>query len=329
MANPATTFGFYRGPEFLELPRDPQTWLIQPIVPTGGFVNVYGQPKKARKSYLALGMAWAVSTGQASWLGFPIRYQGPVLYLQVDTPHALWADRIQDIISGGYDFSNVWLASTQTAPYPFDIGIHEDQLQEMIAQVTDAPVMIVCDTAASMHTLDENSNQEMGLFMHAVNRAVGQRMAKILVSHDSKSGGAPPGGGDTSAESVDHSAEGGSLMRGNRGASAVAGAADTVIKVSPKGYLYYQGRAVGEEHKKLRFDHVHNAAHPCPHKRPQDCMGWMWWEDLDPLIVEARRLLLLYKSGSERSLARVLARSCKIEEERARAIIRRQREKLD
>lgn len=299
-------YGFYRGSDFLKLPRDSETWLIKPIIPQGGWVNVYGKPKKARKSYLALGAAEAISTGRESWLGFETRTAGPVLFFQADTPHTMWAQRIEDIQAGGdYDFDNVWTASLNTMPYPFNIHDHEDILGEMIAAVPGSPVMVVFDTARTMHTGDENSSQDMTLFMHALGR-VAPGMAKMLITHDKKGGGADAKDGD---------GDGGDLMEGNRGSTALAGAMDTVIKLTPKGYMHYQGRAVGETHKKLAFTKVPGGGE----------MGYMWQEDISDEVVEARTLLDKYKTGSERSIARILAKAQGITEEKARAILRRQK----
>lgn len=303
--------GFVRGEDFINLPRDPETWLIKPLVPTGGYVNLYGQPKKAKKSYLALGMAWAISSGQAEWLGFEVKHHGPVLYFQADTPHNLWVERIEDLSKGGYDFSNVWFASMATIPYPFNIVEHEDILNEMVARVPESPIMITYDTSASMHTLNENQQQDMTLFMHAIAKASG-RQAKLLITHSKKGGGE---GAVETDKSEDHEAEGGDLMRGNRGSGAIAGGMDTIMKVTPKGHLYYQGRAVGEEHLKMKFTHVYGEK------------GFMWEADVSPIVVSARKLLGLYKSGSERSLAGLLAKEHGVEVEAARAILRRQKEK--
>lgn len=319
--------GFLRYNDFINLPCDPETWLIRPIIPAGGRVNLYGQPKKARKSYLALGAAWAISTGQDDWLGFEVKQAGPVLYLQADTPHTLWRKRAMDIHSGGYDMSNIWFASTLSVPYPFNMSEHEDILADLIAAVPNSPIMTIFDTTAALHTAEENNVRDMTLFMHALDR-VAPKQAKLLVTHDRKGNTPPPGEKQTQAE--DHEKEGGDLMRGNRGSTAIAGAMDTVIKMTPKGYMYYQGRAVGEKHKKLSFNHVHsNSACPCPYSDTEDCMGWMWGEYDDTVIEEAQKLLQLYKSGSERSLGRLLAQSQgwtgSDGEERARSIIRRQK----
>jgi hypothetical protein len=318
MANPA--WKFYPTDEFLKLPRDPDPWLIKPLVPAAGWVSLYGEPKKARKSYLALGMANAVGDRSVKdWLGFNVVKHGHVLYVQVDTPHDVWAKRIADIKSGdyGYSFKNVWHASIQYMPYPFNIAEHEDILATMVQDVTqqagEQPVFIIYDTARKMHALDENSSQDMTLFMSALENVAGRDKAKLIISHQKKYG-VETNGKD------EHEAEGGDLMKGMRGSGAVVGAADTIIKMSPKGNMYFQGRAVGESHKKLSFEHVHKKS-PCA--GASNCMGYVWVPDEDPTKVAARRLLNTYASGSIRSLAKLLATERGIELEAARSILSR------
>lgn len=306
----STHEGFFRYNDWIKLPYDDQPWLVKPIIPQGGWVNVYGQPKKARKSYFALGAAQAISDpSKSSWLGFDVLKHGPVLFLQVDTPHNIWRQRVSDIAKGGYDFSNVWFSSLINIPYPFNLAEHEDWLKAAIESVPDPPAAIVYDTARKMHTLDENTSQDMTMFMGALDRVSGIDPAKILISHEKKGSEGGP------EHKTDADGEGGDLMKGNRGSGAIAGAVDTVIKLTPKGYMYYQGRAVGETHKRLNFKHVYGE------------MGFVWEEDVDPVIAGARKLITTYKSGSERSLARLLAKEFDIEEEKARAIIRRQKER--
>src|SRR5574341_1381405 len=120
----STNYRFAPGDEYVTLPRDPETWLIKPLWPVGGWLNIYGQPKKARKSYLALGMAHAISAGLDSWLSFPVHKHGPVLFLQVDTPRSLWAPRLEDLASAGWDLSNVFVADTKMSPFPFNVSEH-------------------------------------------------------------------------------------------------------------------------------------------------------------------------------------------------------------
>jgi len=314
---------FYPTDEFLALPRDPDPWLIKPLVPAAGWVSLFGQPKKARKSYLAMGMANAVGDPKVhAWLSFPVVKHGAVLYVQVDTPHDLWAKRVEDSKSGafGITYKNVYWASIQTMPYPFNIAEHEDILKNMVDSVAQEigaqPVFIVYDTARKMHSLDENDSKDMTLFMSALENVASIDTAKMLVSHEKKNALEVSG-------QDEHEAEGGDLMKGNRGSGAVSGAVDTIIKMSPKGNMYYQGRAVGEEHKKLAFEHVHTDKYPCPHKSIRDCNGFVWVEDVDPTKVEARHLLKTYPNGSIRSLAALLAKSRGIKFETARSVLSR------
>jgi AAA domain len=306
-------FHFYSGDDYIELPTDPETWLIKPLVPVGGWVNIYGKPKKARKSYLALGMAWAVSSGQDRWLGFDVKRHGAVLFLQADTPRNLWRQRVADIRAAGYSMSNIHFADIKCMPYPFNIQNDEVALEMMIEEVKDKtqsnPVMIVLDTARKLHTGDENSSQDTALFMNGFEAAVGQDCAKILISHDKKGSAMDAKAGDEEDphDNVD-------LMEGARGSTGVAGAVDTVIKMTPKGYMWYQGRAVGEERKKLRFEKV----------GPEE-MGYMWVEDYPPEVEEAKRLAVAYPHASDRNLARMLTKTFPMDEEKARSIIRREK----
>jgi RecA-family ATPase len=111
---------FYRGPDYVKLPRAPHKFIIQDLVPTGGLVNIYGKPK-SHKSFAALGMAQAVAQGLPDWNGYPVHIHGPVAYLQVDTPREEWADRFDVAIALGQDTSNIWIADMLTVPYPLNI----------------------------------------------------------------------------------------------------------------------------------------------------------------------------------------------------------------
>lgn len=305
-------YQFIKGSEYIALADDGETWLIEPLIPAGGWVNIYGKPKKGRKSYLALGMAWAISTGQPQWIGFDVRSAGPVLFLQADTPRPLWRQRMLDLSDAGYDMSGIHVGDIKSIPYPFNIAEHAEILHEMVEEVRQAegmnPLMIVLDTARKLHRGDENSSQDSTILMDGIEMATGPDMAKILITHDKKGGALDPKRGDE--DDPDTQVD---LMEGARGSTAIAGAVDTVIKMTPKGYMWYQGRAVGEERKKLRFQHVGGK------------MGYMWEEDIAPEVEEAKKLVSTYTTGSERSLARMLAKSQHIEEEAARSIIRRQK----
>lgn len=315
-------FGFISGSDYINLHDDTETWLIEPLVPSGGWVNLYGIPKVARKSYLALGMSWAISTAQDKWLGFDLMTAGPVLYMQVDTPRNLWRERLEHIASAGYDFSNIYFADPYSAPSPFNIFIHGDTLRRMIDNLVDEikmdPVMIVLDTGRKIHQGNENDNGEMSIMMDTV-QDIAPKMGKELVTHQKKG-----------ADFKDHKTgvfEDGPLMDGNRGASAVTGAVDTIIRLTEGGRMDFQGRATaGEERKQLRFERVCQCDWPSKGRR---CPGHWWVEDKDTVDMTAEKLVKEYPQGDASSLARMLCKQHDdVNFEAARKKISRLREKL-
>ncbi len=330
-------YGFYKFDDFLALPHDPNNWLIHPVIPAGGWINLYGKPKQARKSYWALGSAWAISTGQKSWLGFDVRKSGPVLFFQADTPHGFWRQRLKDIASGGYDLSNIYFASMVTMPSPFNILDSEEILKEMIEKAAEeageTPAMIVLDTAREIHTGNENDSQEMTMVRHALDRAIGPLPAKQLISHDKKIGTPPQRfKGKEKGEPAEDPEHSTNIMEGSRGSTALSGKMDTVIRLSSKGCMDFQGRASAYERRMLAFKHVHKEGE-CPHKSEKDCMGWMWEEDIPDEVVAARRIIRSRPIASERSLGKVLAAQFPelfkdLDSEAARSIIRREKRKM-
>jgi hypothetical protein len=332
------TFGFYRYNDFIALPHKPLNWLIHPLIPAGGWINLYGKPKMARKSYWALGASWAISTGQDSWLGFDVRSSGPVFFFQADTPHGFWRQRTMDMASGGYDLSNVWFASMDTMPSPFNILESEAILKEMIDRATEEadeePAMVVLDTAREIHTGNENDSQEMTEVRHALDRSIGRGPAKCLISHDKKQGAPPKQWGkrdkDEPPEDMEMSTN---IMEGSRGSTALSGKMDTVIRLSSKGCMDFQGRASAYERKMLNFIHVHNEQHPCPHKNEKDCMGWVWEESISPEGLHVRQMVQQHPTWSERALGRNLAKQFpevfpNLDSEAARSVVRRERKKV-
>lgn len=324
MAYEQEEYRFISGDEYLTLTGTAETWLIEPLIPAGGWVNLYGKPKKARKSYLALGMAHAISVGLPKWLGFELRECGPVIYLQADTPRNLWRERCEHIASTGeYDFSNVFFADSLSMPRAFNI--FEDAHLEVLKRMIDAvvaktgmdPAMVVLDTSRKIHQGNENDNGEMSIFMGRVEDVVGN-MAKLLVSHDKKVGNL---GKDAEGVAIEID-----LMEGNRGATAVAGAVDTVIRLTTEGRMDFQGRATaGEERKQLRFERVCRCDWP-QHKRR--CPGFMWIEDGETVEETIKRLLRDYPKGGDSALARLVMEKhedCSFEA--TRSIIRRIRER--
>jgi len=248
MTTPDAPQAFQRGQDYLALPRDPQPWIIEKLLPLGGLTNLYGTPK-AGKSFAALGIAHAVADPMCEeWLGFKVRKHGRVAYLQVDTPRSEWGRRLDQIVRNGYDLSDVYFADKIIAPYPFNIlePSHGDWLHKQIAAVD--PMLVIVDTLREVHGGDENDSTVMRNVIANLVKACGEHRAILLVSHSRKGlAGATRnlGEGDDSND----------LMNDNRGSGYVPGRMDSVVKLTPRT-LTFKGRATDQGSLRVQQAHA-------------------------------------------------------------------------
>jgi RecA-family ATPase len=225
---------FLSGDEYLSLPRDPEPWVIQHLIPVSGLTNVYGKPK-AGKSFAALGMAHAISTGQPEWLGFPVLKHGPVAYLQIDTPRGEWAGRVATMRTNGYDVSNMFVCDMLMSPYPFNVLLpeHHTWLKDQLAELQ--PVVVFIDTIREAHGGDENDSTVMRNVVTSLVAAC-RPAAVVLLSHSRKDTLFTQNGGED-------------LMSDARGSSYIAGRMDAVIKFTTNDKhatgMAYKGRSAG------------------------------------------------------------------------------------
>lgn len=230
------------GDAYRALPRTPETWIVEHLLPTGGLFNLYGAPKGG-KSWGALQLAVAIASGDGEWLTFPVHTHGPVLYLQLDTPRSLWAARLDAIAALGMDLSNVYFSDIGTMPYPFDI-LTEQTTYNTVGKITtfpcqawlraqvDAikPVVVIIDTLRELHKGDENDSGQMANVMSALVAATSPS-AVCLISHSRKENLALP---ENEREN---------LLQDNRGSNYIAGRMDGIMRVSNKRLLY-QSRTI-------------------------------------------------------------------------------------
>jgi RecA-family ATPase len=230
--------------DYLALPREPQPWVIQDLIPVGGAVNVYGKPKTG-KSFIALDWAWKVAQGFSTWEGYPILKPGPVAYLQCDTPREEWARRMEYVrTTAQRDGIPLWIADMWLIPnYPMNIIDPLDPTIEWLkAEMTRIqPVMVVIDTLREVHGGDEDSSTVM---RNVISNLVGacRPAAIVLVSHARKDQqGFMDGAGEED------------MMDTARGSGYTAGRMDVVVKVT-KRRMQFKGRATGLKTETLQQD---------------------------------------------------------------------------
>lgn len=215
--------------DYLALPRAPEEWIIQDLLPAGGLMNIYGRPKTG-KSFLALQMAAAVSDPHChELLGYPIYAHGPVAYLQVDTARGTWAKRLhENFLEAGVRCPQLFLADAGTAPYPFNI-LNEGRVWLKHACAELKPCLVVIDTIREVHRGDENDSGHLQAAVSSLVEASAPA-ALIILSHSRKNKGDDVSGDD--------------LMAENRGSNYLAGRADCILRVSSDSRIDFQGRSV-------------------------------------------------------------------------------------
>ena len=283
--------GFVGVDDYLNLPRDRQTWILKPLIPISGAALLYGA-EKTGKSYLAIQLALAMSGQGDNWLGFPIVRSGRVLYLQLDTPRSLWATRFDDMIKKGglkYNTDTLLLADRESIDYhPFDIldSSHMKYLYSLVRK--HDPIAVIIDTLRMVHSGDENdstvSRNVLGNLVGATHPA-----ALIVVSHSRK-----PNQDGTKDVMADH-----------RGSSNITASMDAIMRLT-KNKLYYAGRSIEEGDVKLaRLD------------------NGLWMPQLDESGPAINKVVADASLPTLRAKARVLATMLGKTEDAAMSMLRR------
>jgi RecA-family ATPase len=224
------------GSAYMTLPA-PQTFLIEPLLPVGGSMILYGDPKVG-KSFAALQLADALVSG-ADWLGFPIRTPGPVVYIQLDTPRSLWGERLKSLAASGLGMANIHQADRESfETFPFNILLpeHASMLKESLSSIK--PVAVIIDTLRECHSAQENESTEMQPVIAALEEAV-RPAALILIAHSRKP-----------------SEMGHSTINDIRGSNYIPGRMDAIVRFTPKK-AYFEGRAI--ERTSLTLNRLENA----------------------------------------------------------------------
>lgn len=278
--------------DYLSLPREPQTWLVEPLLPKGGTMLLYGDPKVG-KSFAALQLAAALASGQ-DWLSFGIQEQVPVLYVQLDTPRSLWAERLEALIASGLTLTGLplLLADRETlGTFPFDI-LDPSHAALLRHEVTSNHIeCVIVDTIREAHSGDENDSTAMQKVIAQLTAAC-QPAALILISHARKP-----------SQEAEYS-----LLHDNRGSNYIVGRMDAIVRMTHKS-IRVSGRAIDEQ--SLPIEREENG---------------LWALGNDPLQATADRLLETRRPLRE--LSKELALASNRSESACRAYLRRRAARL-
>ena len=163
------------------------TWLIDPIIPAGGFVALVGQPG-AGKSFIALDMAMSVAAG-GFWQGHPVA-QGYVLYVSAEGGTGVGKRAKAWLQTKGLtprDADMAWMVEpVYVRPGSDGMNTLLTRLEEELVQV---PTLIVLDTLARCLEGDENQQEDMGRFVAGIDVLRHSYKATVLVVHHTRKDG--------------------------------------------------------------------------------------------------------------------------------------------
>lgn len=241
----------YSTTELIAMPAP--AWLIDPIMPAGGLVGIYGAPGTG-KSFLAVDLALSVATGR-TWHGAATQ-SGFVVYISAEGGTGI-GKRARTWL----DYHHVPARQANAAWLTEAIPVQADSddiahLFDRIQEVDQQPTLVIIDTLARCFEGDENQQEDMGRFIGGVDKLRHNLGAAVVVIH--------------------HTRLDGDRERGN---TAFRGAADTMIAVKrPKKAGPITVECVKQKDAE-EFASVSFRLHPVPHEdtRQQSCI-------IEPLV---------------------------------------------
>lgn len=189
----------------LDLTQDvpPTDWVVEDLFVASEATGLVGD-SGVGKSFITMALALAISGGEDTFLGLPVKKHGPVLYVDEENSAQLVLSRLKAL---GYDpkthagLEFLWYAGVDLAGEP----------QRLLEEALDIePAAIILDSLSRVGIgVDENSNTDMTRLLRQgiVPLARETGAGVVFVHHTPKEGNSP------------------------RGASAIKAAADQVLSV--------------------------------------------------------------------------------------------------
>ncbi len=146
--------------DYRALPSLEIEYLVSRMIPKPGRIILTGPPK-AGKSFLALQLALAIAQGAPHFLGRQVK-KGKVLYLQFDTPDAVWKERLDDLAVAGVDLTGDFhLIHPDDHMHRVDLRNPDTRksIERLLGTVN--PDFVVIDVLRKIHDAQENDSTEM------------------------------------------------------------------------------------------------------------------------------------------------------------------------
>lgn len=193
----------YSAEDFVDLPLTPAPYYIgQGILPKQGKIEIFAPPKSG-KSFLCLQLARCVGAGEP-FLGIPTK-PAHVLYLQFELGLEVLQKRMKDT---GQDYPNVYVGTS------FSMKLDKRSGQEDLIKAMDAtrPSVLILDPFREIFSGDENTAQDVGVFLDFIDDIIDGYQCSIVIIHHS----------------------GKDVKKGGRGSSVLEGWVDSYIEMKKK-----------------------------------------------------------------------------------------------
>jgi hypothetical protein len=137
-------------------------WLVDGLIPRGTSTLFAGWQGRG-KSWLIADLAAEIAKGGGKWFGHLDAPAGRVLYVDNENAGNLISRRLQRLLPGkGVTADQLQLGFFIRNRIKLTNSFHMQQLKQKIAE--EKPTLVVIDSFASCHTLDENSSKDMRYF---------------------------------------------------------------------------------------------------------------------------------------------------------------------
>lgn len=164
----------------------PPTWLVEGVIPEGGFVTLYAPPEHY-KSFLALDLALSVASGRP-WQGKAIKEGGGfVIYIAAEGVSGLGKRALAWFGHHGVDPEEpdiAWLTESLA------ITVESDALMDLLTRIEQEvrrpPIMVVVDTLARCFDGEESETGDMSRFVAGIDVLRKKFKCAVLIIHHTR-----------------------------------------------------------------------------------------------------------------------------------------------
>lgn len=165
-----------------------QKWLVDQLWTVGGVGIIGGEPKCC-KSFLALSMAVAVSSGTTCLGQYKVWQQGRVvLYAAEDAPHIV-KGRLDGICkSNNLNLESLDIHAITVPTLRLDKVCDQERLKNTVEKLR--PQLLILDPFVRLHRIDENASGEVAAILASLRDIQRTYQTAIIVVHHSRKGAA-------------------------------------------------------------------------------------------------------------------------------------------